>query len=273
MSLRRSAIAMLAALTVLTLAPAPPASAGSAPINDTIAPAWGRAVLEIVRSGWTVNVEGTLADTREDGDCVYVEAVLEVDHNTDPDKRTGNHCRGVGTSTPVNLSLTPPETFGASGSRLDRIRVRVCAVDRARDSCEEHTHPVPPERAVKPQYKGKIDRYMGLPLAQFMVERGRAPEPFDWSTDGCSVDVGDRPGGFDFGAPCTRHDFGYRNLGVGEIQASPIDATRAAADSRFYEDMMDECAKHRWRQRIDCENWASGYYQGVRQHGGRAFYT
>ncbi|MGH9024323.1 MAG: hypothetical protein ACRDV9_14725, partial [Acidimicrobiia bacterium] len=71
MLLRRSAIAVLAASTVLTLTSSPLALADSAPINDTIAPAWGRAVLKIVRSGWTVNIKGTLADTREDGDCVY----------------------------------------------------------------------------------------------------------------------------------------------------------------------------------------------------------
>ncbi len=264
---RRLIAASVAATALVSLAPLSSASAASKPLYDTIAPAWGKGAIKIVRTGWTVNVTGTLTDTRSDGDCVYVEAVLQVDDWADPDGRTPDHCSGNGTSTGINVSLTP-----GSGSKLASIRVRVCAADSFADSCLERIYTVPVEQAVQPQYKPNIDSYMSMSMASFKQARAAHPAPYNWTADGCSTSP-DYPSGFNFKDACNRHDFGYRNYGKGSIKASPFDSTRAAVDSRLRTDLMNECARYSGSTRSDCEDLANTYYAGVRIAGGKAFYV
>ena len=263
---RRLVLAILTLTAALALAPGSPASATSATLTATIAPEWGRGDLRIVRDEWTVRVGGTLTDTRADGDCVYVEAVLAVDHFTDPDGRIPDHCGGKGTSAPISISLRP-----SGGSRLATIRVRVCAADAFADSCLERTYTVPSERAVRPDLKDEVDTYMNMSMARFKSAKATTPGPFNWSADGCSTSPA-YPGGFNFKDACNRHDFGYRNYGKGSIKASPFDATREFVDNRFRSDLMNECARYSGSARTDCEGYAQSYFLAVRTQAGKAFY-
>lgn len=267
LSVARVAAATLMSATLTATVPLAPAEAASRPVDDTIAPEWGQGVIRIVRNGWTVNVTGRLTDIRADGDCVYVEAVLAVDDWTDPDSRIPDHCGGPSTSVPVNLSLTP-----GKGSKLSSIRVRVCAADSFKDSCLERTYPVPPEQAVQPGRKARIDGYMNAPMAEFRRARAARPGPFDWDNDSCSNSP-DRPARYDFSGACARHDFGYRNYGVGPIQAAPFDDVRAGVDARFRADMFDECARWPGLSGTECRGFAKSYHQAVRKAGGRPFYS
>lgn len=266
MSLRRVLAAGAAAVSLLALVPSAPASAASAPLNATIAPAWGKGAITIVRTGWTVRVTGTLTDTRADGDCVYVEAVLQVDDWADPDGRTPDHCGGKGTSRSININLAP-----SFGSKLASIRVRVCAADAFADSCLERTYTVPAERAVQPSRKAAVDNYMSMSMANFQAANRSAPAPYNWTDDGCSNSP-DKPGGFNFLPSCQRHDFGYRNYGKGAVKASPTDATRLAVDNRLRSDLTNECNKYSGGQRTDCLGYASTFYAAVRTAGGKSFY-
>jgi hypothetical protein len=263
---RRLVAAGAAAASLFALIPSTPASATSAPLNATIAPAWGKGAIVIVRDQWTVRITGTLTDTRADGDCVYVEAVLQVDDYTDPDTRTPDHCGGNGTSRSINLSMTP-----GKGSRLASVRVRVCAADSLADSCLERTYTVPSERAVQPGRKAAIDDYMSMSMASFQAANRQAPGPYNWSDDGCSNSP-DKPEGFNFLPACQRHDFGYRNYGKGAIKASPFDATRASVDARLRTDLLNECDKHSGDARTKCQGLAQTFYGVVRTAGGRSFY-
>lgn len=261
---RRLVAAWLAAGTGFTIVSVAPAWAASNPERLSLAPAWAAADVTVVRDGWTVLVTGTLTDTRDDGDCVYLRADLEVDNWYDPDDRTGNLC-GPGARRQFEIPLSP-----ARGSRLVELRLRVCAADRLSDSCEEEALPVPAERAKREDLKADIDRYLRMPLAKFLRARSEGPGPFDWSSDGCT-DAADEPHGWNFRDACHRHDFAYRNYGVGRTQASPTDHTRAAADRQFRKDLLDECAGVEERRR--CEGLAETYYTAVRRGSGRAFYT
>ncbi|CAN5418144.1 hypothetical protein BH10ACT1_BH10ACT1_10380 [soil metagenome] len=266
MPIRRLAATAVAALALLAAVPSPPASASSVPLNATIAPAWAKGAVTIVRTGWTVNVSGTLTDSRADGDCVYVEAVLQVDDWTDPDGRTPDHCGGKGTSRPIGISLHP-----SAGSRLASIRVRVCAADAFADSCSEKTYAVPAERAAQPGRKAAVDSYRSMSISSFLAAKRQAPAPYNWNDDGCSNSP-DKPGGFNFLPACQRHDFGYRNYGHGSVKASPSDATRAAVDSRLKADLTKECGRYSGDQRSSCLSYADTYYAAVRTAGGKAFY-
>lgn len=268
MSLRRSLAAAFTALALLAslAAIAPPAGASSVPLYTTIAPAWGKGTLTIVRTAWTVTVKGTLTDTRADGDCVYVEAVLEVDHWTDPDTRTPDHCGGKGTSRSVDLSMTP-----GKGSKLSRIRVRVCAADSFKDSCEEKIFTVPVEQAEQPGKKPTVDKYRTSSMATFLAAKKAGGQGLDWNDDGCSNSP-DAPGGFNFKPSCQRHDFGYRNYGKGAVKAAPFDSVRKQVDDQFLTDMTNVCNKYSGSAKTDCLGYASTYYTGVRTAGGRSFY-
>ena len=254
----------LAAVTAIGLLCPVPASAISRAEKVSLAPAWGSADLTIVRDGWTVLVTGTLTDTRDDDDCVYVKSKLVVEDYYDQDERTGDLCAGPGSGRDFELELSP-----AYGSRLVQVDLEVCAADRLADSCEEETISVPAERAVRPDLKDEIDRYMRMPMAEFLKARASGPGPFDWDSDGCT-DSPDEPGGWNFRDACYRHDFGYRNYGGGPIQASPTDETRADADSRFRDDLLDECGQVEERRR--CQALAHTYYGASRKAGGRSFY-
>ena len=250
----------------MTLWPFPAARADSRPLTYTLDPPWATAEVKVVRSGWSVTVNGWLTDTRDDGDCVYVEAVLEVDDWTDPDSRIPDQCDNRGTRIFFELPRLSPDF----GSRLARIRVRVCAADAFKDSCRERIDPVPDETAARPEYKPKVDAYLNMPMADFQRARTEAPPPYDWGSDECSH-APDQPHGFDFRPGCERHDFGYHNYGQGTLRANPTDDQRAAVDARFKADLFEICDRDRDRDR--CRSYAQTYYDVVRKEGGKSFYT
>jgi hypothetical protein len=242
-----------------------PASATSKPKDVVLAADWASADLTVVREGWTVLVSGTVADTRDDDDCVYVKTKLVVEDYYDQDDRTDGLCTGAGSSRDFQLFLSP-----RYGSRLVSVQVAVCAADRFMDSCEAEELPVPAERAIRPELKEEIDEYLRMPLAEFLKRRDDRPGPFDWGSDGCT-DAPDDPNDWNFRDACSRHDFGYRNYGGGDVQASPTDATRAAVDDRFRDDLHDACAGVEERRR--CKAVAESYYAAVRRTGGNSFYS
>jgi Prokaryotic phospholipase A2 len=112
-------------------------------------------------------------------------------------------------------------------------------------------------------------------MTRFQEEKSRAPQPYDWTDDGCSNPVlpeglKDRPALlFSFKDACERHDFGYRNYGkyYGR-QISPTDATKAWIDAIFLGDMNAACADS-----SSCLVWAAAYYNAVRFMAGEAFYA
>ncbi|GAA4985866.1 hypothetical protein HD597_011108 [Nonomuraea thailandensis] len=89
-----------------------------------------------------------------------------------------------------------------------------------------------------------------------------APYAFDWSTDVCSGSP-DKPLGFDFSLPCTRHDFGYRNYKA----MSLFPAHRERVDQAFLFDMNQVCATYAEIRRTACDRLARSYYQAVRRLG------
>lgn len=265
MSLRRRFTMTVAALAAATVISPPTARADSRPLTYRLSPAWATADVKVVRSGWSVLVNGYLTDTRDDGDCVYVEAVLEVDDWADPDARIPDQCENRGSRIFFQLPALSPDY----GSRLARIRVRVCAADALKDSCQERTDPVPAEVAVQPRYKPRLDAWLDAPMEDFKRARAAAPEPFDWSSDGCTRSP-DRPRGFDFTDACARHDFGYRNYGQGRVKANPTDAQREQVDLRLKGDLMNVCDRERERQ--SCRALAQTYFEVTRKAGGKGFY-
>lgn len=264
---RRLIAATAAAATLFTLAPVAPASAQSRPIDATIAPAWGKASVRVVRTAWTVKVTGTLTDTRADGDCVYVKATLEVDNWVDPDQKTADLCRGKGSSQSINLSLSP-----GKGSKLSKIRVKVCAADFGFDSCKESIWTVPAEQAAQPGKRSTVDSYFNRSMASFQSAKRSRPAGLNWDDNGCSSPTGNKPGGFNFLPACQRHDFGYANYGKGSIRANPTDAQRLTVDTKFLADMNAECSRYSGKSLTSCRNWAATYYSAVRLAGGKPFY-
>lgn len=206
---------MTVAALALTVIPVPTARADSRPLTYRLNPAWATADVTVVRSGWSVRVNGSLTDTRDDGDCV-------------------------------------------------------CAADALRDSCEERTEPVPAEVAAQSRYKPRLDAYLDSPMEDFKRAKAEAPEPLDWSSDGCTKSP-DRPQGFDFKDACDRHDFGYRNYGQGRVKAKPTDAQREQVDLRLHGDLMNVCDHERERQK--CRSIAETYFDFTRKAGGKGFYS
>ena len=85
---------------------------------------------------------------------------------------------------------------------------------------------------------------------------------FDWSTDLCSTSP-DRPLGFDFRLPCTRHDFGYRNYkAMGQFPAN-----KSRIDDAFYFDLRAKCATYNVFVRPSCYSLAWTYYQAAKTFG------
>lgn len=264
-------LALLASLVgptpLVGLGPPAPAAATSVPAYHSLDAAWAHAELRVVRAGWTVSVTGRLTDTRADGDCVYVEALLAVDDARDPERRTADACGGRGSSTRITgIRLTP-----SGGSRLDSLRVRVCAADAGFDSCLVRSVGVPSERPRRPELRDSVEGYLSMSMSDFVAARARRPAPYDWSADGCSNSP-DAPAGFDFGPACRRHDFGYRNHGHGTLRTSPYDATRLRVDERLRSDLLDVCDREPGDRREDCRRIATTYVNAVRRQGGSSFY-
>jgi hypothetical protein len=113
-----------------------------------------------------------------------------------------------------------------------------------------------------------------VPLTEFIATVGKGDTWFDVSTDGCSAPlVGDTGRSFNFGNPCRRHDFGYRNLQLLEKRYGSghtyWNATnRHRVDDQFHADMRASCQPRPWYERYNCVAWADTFYKVVRLAGG-----
>ena len=89
--------------------------------------------------------------------------------------------------------------------------------------------------------------------------------PYDVSTDFCSFAPESGPG-FDFRAPCVRHDFAWRNLKrLQSIIGGHVDthARRLSATRQFLADMRSTCATRSLPNRAACGAVAAAYYRAV----------
>jgi titin len=123
-----------------------------------------------------------------------------------------------------------------------------------------------PSNSVRPltereALRQQADRYMMVPLDEFLVAKGQAPEPFEWSDNGCSF-PGPYPIQPEFLEPCQRHDFAYRNYGSG-LSLAPDEETRHWIDDILLVDMFEACNGNSF-----CEGAASDTYLGVRGFSG-----
>jgi hypothetical protein len=259
-------LAMLAGF-IATMVGAGPVAATGPTSRATIVAEWGSAVFRVSRNGWVVTVRGSVRDERADGDCVYAKASLYVDGWTDPDKAAPQNCSGSASGDWKDFSFT---LRAGGGYRFSSIRVDICADDFPPDSCEGRTIPVYADRARHPEYVDEINRFMAMPMRDFLRAKRRAPGPFDWNDNGCSS-VDSTPQGFNFLPACKRHDFGYRNYGNG-LKASPKDSTREYVDQRFRQDLYNHCSRYQGSEASDCYAYAYSYYHGVRRLGGPHFY-
>lgn len=96
-------------------------------------------------------------------------------------------------------------------------------------------------------------------------------ENLDWTSNGCSVPGSppgrNHPGGFDFLAPCQRHDFGYRNY---SYQGRLTEDDRSRIDSNFKDDMDSVCNKYKGLlafRGVECRQYAHDYFLAVRGFG------
>jgi hypothetical protein len=111
------------------------------------------------------------------------------------------------------------------------------------------------------QLAGVTDDYsFSKSLSQFESIRNGRPyaDQLDWSSDACSWSP-DKPFGFDFTAPCHRHDFGYRN---NKRQARWNADKKLQIDNKFKSDMYTICGGN-----IACKGTANIYYAAVRKWG------
>lgn len=111
-----------------------------------------------------------------------------------------------------------------------------------------------------------------LPNSQWdfaWFKNNQYPCNFDWNTDGCTDDIVGVNLKVDyyygFTPVCVRHDFGYRNLKLGEVRFDRNmyrQNNKAVADTRFYIGLLHICPGP---QRADttCNWWARVYYWGV----------
>lgn len=127
--------------------------------------------------------------------------------------------------------------------------------------------------AGRPGVLEQADRIMNLTYGAF-AETPRV-EPFDWSTDGCSVPVGFAPYREVFRPACEQHDFGYRNYGAhGKLRLGPTRDTKNWIDGRFRTEMERICqdAYAAAADRGNCVGAAQGYFVAVNVGGDAAFF-
>ena len=132
-----------------------------------MAAAWASADLTVVRDGWTVLVTGTVTDARDDDNCVYVKSKLVVDDYYDQDERTGDLCAGPGSRRDFELAALTRLRVPSRARRPRRVRRR----PPGRQLRGGDSSPVPAERAVRPDLEDEIDRYMRMPLSEFLDAR------------------------------------------------------------------------------------------------------
>jgi Prokaryotic phospholipase A2 len=105
-----------------------------------------------------------------------------------------------------------------------------------------------------------------------MPEKAPQAQAHDAYTNGCSVPGNppnkDTPGGFNFHPACDNHDRCYVFHWYGHS-----DTGRYWCDVYFSNQMGQECARHPWWTRWNC-NWLNEtYYRAVRIGGGGAFWN
>ncbi|MEU0662622.1 phospholipase A2 [Streptomyces lavendulocolor] len=127
--------------------------------------------------------------------------------------------------------------------------------------------------AADPAVRREADRIMHLTYREF----ARTPrvQPFDWTTDGCSVPVGYAPYSQVFRPACVQHDFGYRNYGArGALRLSPTRETKNWIDSRFRAEMERVCQDTYVTPLagLNCMNAARAYHVAVSLGGDGAFF-
>ncbi|ORT57032.1 phospholipase A2 [Streptomyces sp. CB03238] len=125
----------------------------------------------------------------------------------------------------------------------------------------------------EPTVREQADRIMNLTYREF----ARTPriEPFNWTTDGCSVPSGYAPYSEVFRPACVQHDFGYRNYGANhELKLSPTRETKDWIDSRFRTEMERVCQDTSVTPlaHINCMNAAQAYHLAVSFGGDPAFF-
>ncbi|QGV76925.1 phospholipase A2 [Streptomyces ficellus] len=119
----------------------------------------------------------------------------------------------------------------------------------------------------------EADRIMNLTYRDF----ARTPrvEPFDWSTDGCSVPTGYAPYSEVFRPACVQHDFGYRNYGANHgLALDPTRETKNWIDGRFRTEMERVCQDTSYTPlaHFNCVNAARAYFVAVNVAGDPAFF-
>ncbi|MGA5407541.1 phospholipase A2 [Streptomyces lavendulocolor] len=127
--------------------------------------------------------------------------------------------------------------------------------------------------AADPAVRREADRIMHLTYREF----ARTPrvQPFDWTTDGCSVPVGYAPYSQVFRPACVQHDFGYRNYGArGALRLSPTRETKNWIDNRFRTEMERVCQDTYATPLagLNCMNAARAYHVAVSLGGDGAFF-
>lgn len=245
----------------------PPASASHSYSTGTsqLATSGGTAAVSAVRGGWGALITARVSDTVADGDCMYVEAKLDVADGTDPDKTIATVC-GRGNSKTVTYGLA-----AGKGTGITHIEFKVCRSANTVDPCDKTRKPIPVHLShLSNSGIQEMDDLMNGSLSSFMAAKADAAGPYDWTDDGCSAPS---LGGLNdtwkrrFKKPCLRHDFGYRNYGKRYYDAH--DARRMFVDNRFLLDMRGICDANDWR---GCGTMASNFWTAVRQFGGAPFY-
>jgi Prokaryotic phospholipase A2 len=89
----------------------------------------------------------------------------------------------------------------------------------------------------------RMNRKLDMSGRDFIDNYG-SPASFDWSSDECSAPLaGNSP--YHFGWPCRRHDFGWRNLKLGEVHYPNHDvwniSNKAVVDRQFRDDLYLHC--------------------------------
>lgn len=130
-----------------------------------------------------------------------------------------------------------------------------------------------PAAVAEPTVREQADWIMNLTYHEF----ARTPriQPFNWSTDGCSVPTGYAPYSEVFRPACVQHDFGYRNYGAHhELRLSPTRETKNWIDKRFRTEMERVCQDVYVTPlpHLNCVNAAQAYYVAVSVGGDRAFF-
>ncbi|MER7112563.1 phospholipase A2 [Streptomyces sp. NPDC000229] len=125
----------------------------------------------------------------------------------------------------------------------------------------------------EPSVREQADQIMSLTYREF-ASTPRV-EPFNWTTDGCSVPTGFAPYSEVFRPACVQHDFGYRNYGAHhELKLSPTRETKNWIDSRFRTEMERVCQDTYVTPlaHMNCVNAAQAYHVAVSFGGDPAFF-